>query len=347
MKAGFVNKTIRMLLDTEDEIFASAVEEDHPYRILVHYINFEPLVNQVSQLYSRQGATGYEAEQGFKSILLQYWEDLSDREMERALRENLAFRWFCGFGLRETTPDHSYFGRLRDRIGTKLMADLFNEVNQQLRKQGLFGDTFKFIDSSMLIAKVSLWEERDRAIKDGYEKLNNQVVNKYAADKDARWGAKSKNKVWFGYKRHSNIDMRYGLIDKTAVTPANVPDYQMTGSLSPNEGMVFADKGYDYPDADRDLKANSCHAATIRKKNNRSKNPELDKWRSSVRMPFESTFAKLTQKTRYRGQVKVAFQNFLESMVYNLKKAVVHLPQIKPPPTQLQAQWAYLPVNST
>jgi transposase len=133
MRAGFANKTIRMLLDSEDEIFASAVEEDHPYRILVSYIDFEPLVRKISQLYSRVGATGYAAEQGFKSILLQYWEDLSDREMERALRENLAFRWFCGFGLRETTPDHSYFGRLRNRIGTKRMADLFNEVNQQLR----------------------------------------------------------------------------------------------------------------------------------------------------------------------------------------------------------------------
>ena len=155
MQAGFTDKTIRMLLDSEDEIFASAVEVDHLYRTLSESINFEPLILTV-KLYSRFGSTGYTAEQGFKSLLLQFWEDLSDREMERGLKENFAFRWFCGFGVKDVTPDHSYFGRLRDRIGTKRMADLFNQVNGQLRDKDLFGDTFTFIDSSMLIAKVSL-----------------------------------------------------------------------------------------------------------------------------------------------------------------------------------------------
>ena len=38
--------------------------------------------------------TGYPVEQGVKALLLQFWEDLSDREIERGLRENLAFQNF-------------------------------------------------------------------------------------------------------------------------------------------------------------------------------------------------------------------------------------------------------------
>jgi len=56
----------------------------------------------------------------------------SDREMEKAVRENLAIRWFCGFGLTEHTPDYSYFSKLRKRLGTKRVANLFNEVNATL-----------------------------------------------------------------------------------------------------------------------------------------------------------------------------------------------------------------------
>jgi len=40
----------------------------------------------------------------------------------------------------------------------------------------LFGDVFKFIDASAIVTKTALWEERDRAIKEGEEKLNNKNV---------------------------------------------------------------------------------------------------------------------------------------------------------------------------
>ncbi|MBI2459404.1 MAG: hypothetical protein HYV53_02520 [Parcubacteria group bacterium] len=79
------------------------------------------------------------------------------------------------------------------------MANIFNKVNEILRGQGLFGNMFKFIDASAIVTKTAFWQERDEAIRKGEEKLNNAVVSKYAADQDVKWGAKSKNKIWFGY----------------------------------------------------------------------------------------------------------------------------------------------------
>ena len=43
-------------------------------------------------------------------------EDLSDREMERYLSENLAAKWFVDCGLEDSTPDHSYFGDFREKV---------------------------------------------------------------------------------------------------------------------------------------------------------------------------------------------------------------------------------------
>ena len=80
-------------------------------------------------------------------LVLQFMEDLSDRELERFIAENTAAKLFCDFSLISQAPDHSLFGRLRQSIGT-----------------------------------------------------NN----------------------WYGYKRHVSFDMQSGLINKVAVTPANV-----------------------------------------------------------------------------------------------------------------------------
>jgi len=320
------NKTVKWVTTTEEEIIEKMVRSDHPFRQLSQIINFAEIISPYYILYSDLGKEGIDIIKGFKALMIQFWEDYSDREMEKLLKENVAVKWFCGFGLLEKTPDHSYFGKLRKRLGTKNIANIFNEVNAILRNKGLFGDVFKFIDASAIVTKTALWEERDRAIKSGEEKLNNKNVANYAADKDARWGAKSKNKIWFGYKRHCSVDMRFGLIDKLAVTPASVLDPQALSDVCPQNQMVFMDKLYDTKKVNFILAANGCAIGTIRKNNNKNKNRDLDRWRSKIRMPFEGVFSKLRKRTRYRGQVKVLFENFALALCHNLKKAIKILP---------------------
>lgn len=321
------DKTQRMLLATEEELFSLMIPSDHAFRKLNGIIDFGTLVSPLRSLYSELGATGIDIQKGFKALLIQFWEDYSDRQMESAIRENIAVRWFCGFSIQESTPDHSYFGKLRDRIGAKRLADVFKEINKTLESKGLFGNVFTFIDASSIITKNALWKERDQAIADGKEKLNNTNVSEYAADTQAKWGAKSETNFWFGYKTSKSVDMRHGLIRKTAVTPANVLDPDVLKSICPDQGMVFTDKLYDRKDVDRVLRAKGCHAATIRKNNNKTKNRDLDRWRSRVRMPFEGVFSKMEKRARYRGLVKNVFQNFCEAIVHNLKKAMTILPR--------------------
>lgn len=125
--------------------------------------------------YSNLGRAGYPIETGFKALLLQYMEDLSNREAERFLEENLAGKLFCGFGLKDPTPNHTYFVDLRQRIGTERLADLFNKVRGALMRQGLIREVFTFVDATQLASKLSTWEERDKAIKAGLDKFNNAV----------------------------------------------------------------------------------------------------------------------------------------------------------------------------
>ena len=334
-----LEKTDKLLLiQTENEVFDTVIPQDHPFRKIKEIVDWDTALAPLALHYSKTGTPGIAMEKGVLALLVQFWEDYSDRQMEKCVRENIAVRWFCGFGLLEETPDHSYFSKLRSRIGTKALANLFNRINIILNDHGLFGNVFTFIDASTIITKTSLWEERDRALRDGEEKLNNTNVSKYAADKDARWGAKSKNKIWFGHKRHTAVDMRHGLITKVAVTPANVPDYKMVESIAPKEGTVFMDKLYDTEEVNRILRAKGLHPSTIRKNNNKTKNRFLDRFRSSLRMPFEGTFSKLSKRARYRGHARVVMQSFLQAIVHNLKKALrfvtlaPRIPQLAPQP---------------
>jgi len=87
-------------------------------------------------------------------------------------------------------------------------------LRNQLKTQGYVSEVFTFVDATHLISKATLWKERDKVIEAKLEKLNNQTVTYFAADKDARFGAKSKNKFWFGYKKHVLVDMQSGLINQ-------------------------------------------------------------------------------------------------------------------------------------
>jgi len=142
-------KTIKMITTTEEELIEKMVSEKHAFRKLSSVVNFEELISPYRELYSSIGAEDVDVIKGFKALLVQFWENYSDREMEKVLEENVAVKWFCGFGLTDKTPDHSYFGKLRKRLGTENIADIFNSVNTILRGKGLFGDVFKFIDGTV------------------------------------------------------------------------------------------------------------------------------------------------------------------------------------------------------
>jgi IS5 family transposase len=257
---------------------------------------------------------------GLRALVLQFIEDLSDREMERFLQENLAGKWFCELGIGEKSPDHSYFGDFRKRLGTERLMNIFSHVRGSLREMGLIKEIFTFVDASQLVSKLTTWDDRDKAIKLGLEKFNNKTAGKVATDKQARFGCKGQNKYWYGYKEHASVDMQSGLINKIAATSADVTDAQGLQHVCPEDGAVYGDKGYCVNPAKITLKRKGCHDATIKKANMKDKNRHKDRWLSSIRSPYERVFAHRNKQVRYRGLKKVQFQVGIRALVFNLKR---------------------------
>jgi IS5 family transposase len=299
------------------------VSKNNELRKVKELISFSEILKHFDVEESATGREGYGLEVGLKCLFMQFYYDLSDREMEERLRNDMSFRLFCEFTIEDETPDHSYFCRVRKLIGTKNIGLFFEAINQKAKDKKVMRGIFHFVDSSAIKAKESTWSERDKAKLSGEDKVNNSNIGKFSADKDARFGNKGKNKYWFGYKRHQCVDVASGLVEKVAVTPANQSDAKSLKYICPKEGMVFCDKAYSIKTAQDILKANLCHSGAIMKNNRKDKDRRKDKWLTKIRSPFENTFSKLSKKSRYRGIAKNQMQVFLEAIVFNVKRLLV------------------------
>jgi len=299
------------------------VPSTHSYRQFSSLWSFEGVNQRLQKLEKDNAYKGYGLLRLFKCLLLQFLEDTSDRELQRFLQENTAAKWFCGFGLAEKTPDYSVFSKLRKRIGTKVLSAIFADLREQLKAQGVMNEVFSFVDATHLISKAALWQERDKAIKAKYDKLNNEVLPKVAVDKQARIGCKGKKKYWYGYKQHTSVDMQSGLINKVGITPANETDAKGLKHVCPTQGAIYADKGCCTKHAKRAAAHRDCHLAAIQKNNMKGKNKEKDRWFSHLRSPYERVFSKRNKRVRYRGVAKNQFSAFMYAISFNLKRLAV------------------------
>ena len=297
------------------------VPEQHTYRKLKKLLDFDRITKSVKVKKSELGATGFGKLRLVLCLILQFMEDLSDREFDRFIAENNAGKWFCGFGLLEKTPDYTTICKFRNTLGTSQMGRLFHEVKRQMQAKSCCSEIFTFVDSCALVSKLSLWEERDKAIAAGYEKLNNVVLPEVAADPEAKIGAKSDKKFWYGFKKHVAVDMQSGMITKVAVTPANVTDADGVRHVLPRSGAVAGDKGY--VGAIREMLRRGLHPMVIKRNNMKDKNADLDRWITKLRCPYERVFSKQNKRVRYKGVVKNQGAEFMYGIAHNFRRLLV------------------------
>ena len=298
------------------------------YRKFKKLFNLKKIAYRLEKLEKKLGRTGYGMLRLFKCLLYQFMEDLSDRELEISLQTNNVSKWFCGFGLKEKVPDHSLFCQIRSKIGTNRLSKLFSIMRDQLRAAGYMSEVFTFVDASHLITKANLWKEKDEAIKKRYEKLNNEILPKVANDKQARIGCKGKDKFWYGFKKHVSVDMQSGMINKVAVTSANVTDAEGFKHVCPSQGAAYGDKAYCTKPARHTAAKKGIHLAAIKKNNMKNKNKDQDKWYTKIRSPYERIFSKANHRVRYIGVAKNQFAEFMNAMCFNLRRLVALSPPI-------------------
>ena len=126
------------------------------------------------------------------------------------------------------------------------------------------------------------------------------------------------------------------MINKVAITKANIIDSKGMKHVIPNSGAVYTDKGYCDKNAKEAVAKRNLHLAAIKKNNMKGKNKDLDKFYSKMRSPYERVFSKTNHRVRYKGIIKNQFTAFMEAIAHNFKRMIVLnelYPSYSPPKT--------------
>ena len=243
------------------------------------------------------------------------------------MRVRLDFLHFTGYELGASLPDETTFCRFRGKLIKQGKFDaLFDAVNRQLEGLGL---KVKSADTAIVDATLITSAARPRKVlakdDDGYSQ-------QYSANKDAKW-LKKANKYHFGYQGFARCDPE-GFIDKTHVTPANLPETKELETMV--DGLecgvrVQGDKGFFSAANKQMLSArklkNGLMYRAFRNRPLSRRKVQFNKLISKTRWRIEQCFGTIKrrfdfQRTDYFSTRKVNAQFKTKAMCLNLLKSI-------------------------
>ena len=333
-----------------DFLYDQIVPENHFLRKLDALIDWPYYTKKLTKLYKGEGLAGrpaYDPALLLRCLLISYLYDLSERQTEVYLNENLPAKWFVGLAVDQNAPDHStlsvYRERLRKRGKLKVFEEMLAEIVETARKQGVQFGSIQIIDSVHSVANVN----------------TNKDDPDDPEDPDARWGVKHSRKVqtpegkeevrkqyFHGYKSHMSMNAESNLITGLEVSSGNAWDGKHFTSLVEmdlKQGLPVetyaADRGYDDGNNHFYLEYKGLHSAILLKDNRlKKKDGNKQVWEELVRTEeyqqgrrerykIERKFgeAKLQHglgRCRYIGLEKYGVQAYLTAIVLNLKRMV-------------------------
>lgn len=214
------------------------VPDDHLLRRIDPFLDLSEVRATLRPYYSHLGRPSIDPELMIRMLMIGYSLGIrSERRLCEEVHLNLAYRWFCGLGLKGKVPDHSTFsvnrnGRFRD---SDLLRVVFEATVRRCMKEGLVGGEGFAVDASLIQADANKqrsipgdeWDIENipadaiRAVKDYLETLDDAAfgaaspkVPKFISPSDpaAQWTGAHKGPAFFAYATNYLIDVENAVI---------------------------------------------------------------------------------------------------------------------------------------
>jgi transposase, IS5 family len=336
-------------------LYDQVVPQDHFLRQLKQIIEWERFTRKLIRLYKGGGEVGrppFDPALVLKMELIAYLYNLSERQAEVYLNENLPAKYFVGLAADQKGPDHSTLTVFRERLlkrgQLKVFEEMLAEIVQIARQSGIQFGSIQIVDSVHSVANVN--PEKDK---------NRQAKGKGPHDPDARWGVKHTRKVkteegketkqaqyFYGYKAHVSLNAESNLITSLECTSGEAYDGHHFTRLVDHDlaqelpvEIYSADKAYDDGNNHYNLEVRGLHSA-IRLKHTRTEKKDANKlvWLNLRQTPqyqqglkerfkVERKFGEAKQghglgRCRYLGRLRFSVQAFFMAIMLNLKRMV-------------------------
>ena len=136
----------------------SLIPETHLLRKIERKVSFDFIYDLLAPYYPATGRPSVDPVSMFKMLLIGYLYGIkSERRLVEEVQLNIAYRWFCGFELDDTIPNHSTFSKTRTRKWqqSSLFQKAFYEIVKQCIDSGLIDGEAMAADGSYIPANVS------------------------------------------------------------------------------------------------------------------------------------------------------------------------------------------------
>ena len=291
---------------------------------ILEAVEWGRLERLVSDIYSAsEGRPSYPPLAMVKVLLLEQWYNLSDPQMEEALRDRISFRRFVGLGLQDKTPDYSTISRFRSTLEERGLSEtLFEELGDQLERRGLILKQGTLMDATLVEAQV-----KRPPFSAGSGAKNSR-------DPDADWTRGHPDRRFhFGYKVHLGVDERTGLVRRAKLTSAKVYESEVADELvSGDERSVYGDRAYESKERRRWLRSQGINDRIMHRSHKHQRElPYWQKMRNELIRPrralVEKVFGTLKRsygyhRVRYRGLRRNNLEMWFKLMAYNMRKMV-------------------------
>jgi len=338
-----------------DYLYDQIVPEDHFLRKLKQHIPWERFTRRLIKLYKGGGMYGrppFDPALVLKVTLIAFLYNLSERQAEAYVNDNLSAKYFVGLAVDQKAPDHSTLTVFRERLQQNgklaVFEAMLSEIVQIAVESGIQFGSIQIVDSVHSIANVNTAKDQVR-----------QKHGEDPHDPDARWGVKHKRKVkaehgkeeeqteyFYGYKAHVSMNAENGLITSLEATSGDAYDGHHFCGLVDRDlqqmlpvDIYVGDKGYDDGDNHYYLELKGLHSAIRLKKTRTAKRDDNKQpWMELVRTPqyqaglkerykIERKFGEAKQghglgRCRYLGSLGFAVQAFMTAIMLNLKRIV-------------------------
>ena len=164
----------------------SLIPETHLLRKIERMVSFDFIYDLLAPYYPATGRPSVDPVSMFKMLLIGYLYGIkSERRLVEEVQLNIAYRWFCGFELDDTIPNHSTFSKTRTRKWqqSSLFQKAFYEIVKQCIDSGLIDGEAMAADGSYIPANVSResWinveTEVEQSIQSYLDSLDEELSN--------------------------------------------------------------------------------------------------------------------------------------------------------------------------
>ena len=224
----------------------SLIPENHLLRKIDRIVSFDFMYTLLAPYYPAIGRPSIDPVSMFKMLLIGYLYGIrSERRLVEEIRLNIAYRWFCGFELNDTIPDHSTFSKTRVRKWqqSEIFQKAFYEIIRKCIADGLIDGEAMVADGSYIPASVSRGSwidveiEVQKSMQSYLDALDEELSNQPGFKKPPAKTVKKRrttsqtdpdsgyinhgSKRGVGYLMEATVDCKHGILTGVDVYPAN------------------------------------------------------------------------------------------------------------------------------